>query len=213
MPRSHQEIEFTANPAGDRLPATGFFRPGERVRHRPRPQGRLVIRALVVARLLGLKLLTLDACVVVDEEDPLAPVAPSPPSATGSYARTRSAWSQLASPHPGPETSLTHAVQLLKQGILTLEQSRRLRLSLADLSLSGGLPPLLGAGRGIVLRAIELLRGEGLAFTIPRRGTYASPGEGGHPYRSAWQAGVAAAVRQSASARAPQIAAAPVPCG
>jgi hypothetical protein len=138
VPRSHQEIEFPANSAGDRLPATGFFRPGERVRHRPRPQGRLVIRALVVARLLGLKLLTLDACVVVDEEDPLAPVAPPPPSATGSYARTRSAWSQLASPHPGPETSLTHAVQLLKQGILTLEQSRRLRLSLADLPLLGG---------------------------------------------------------------------------
>jgi hypothetical protein len=167
VPRSHQEIEFPANPAGDRLPATGFFRPGERVRHRQRPQGRLVIRALVVARLLGLKLLTLDACVVVDEEDPLAPVAPPPPSATGPYARTRSAWSQLASPHPGPETSLTHAVQLLKQGIRTLEQSRRLRLSLADLPLSGRLPPLLGAGRGLVLRAIKRLGGEGLAFTVP----------------------------------------------
>src|SRR5438874_5781663 len=167
VPRSHQEIEFSANPPGDRLPAAGFFRPGERVGHRPRPQGRLVIRALVVARLLGLKLLTLDACVVVDEEDPLAPVAPPPPSATGSYARTRSAWSHAASPHPGPETSLTHAVQLLEQGILTLEQSRRLRLSLADLPLLGGLPPLLGAGGGIDLRAIELLCGEGLALTIP----------------------------------------------
>ncbi len=30
-------------------------------------------------------------------------------------------------------------------------------------------------GRDTVLRAIELLRGEGLVFTISRRGTYVSP--------------------------------------
>ena len=31
-------------------------------------------------------------------------------------------------------------------------------------------------GRDTVLRAVEILRGEGLVFTIPRRGTYVSPG-------------------------------------
>ncbi len=30
-------------------------------------------------------------------------------------------------------------------------------------------------GRDTVLRAIELLRGEGLVFTVSRRGTYVSP--------------------------------------
>ena len=30
-------------------------------------------------------------------------------------------------------------------------------------------------GRDTVLRAIELLRNEGLVFTVPRRGTYVSP--------------------------------------
>jgi hypothetical protein len=45
-----------------------------------------------------------------------------------------------------------------------------------------GVPPL-GAllqqehdvGRDTVLRALELLREEGLVFTVPRRGTYVSP--------------------------------------
>jgi DNA-binding GntR family transcriptional regulator len=30
-------------------------------------------------------------------------------------------------------------------------------------------------GRDTVLRAIDILRGEGLVFTVPRRGTYVSP--------------------------------------
>jgi len=30
-------------------------------------------------------------------------------------------------------------------------------------------------GRDTVLRALELLRAEGLVFTVPRRGTYVSP--------------------------------------
>jgi GntR family transcriptional regulator len=32
-----------------------------------------------------------------------------------------------------------------------------------------------GVGRDTVLRAIEILREEGLVFTVPRRGTYVSP--------------------------------------
>jgi len=137
VPRSHREIEFPLSPAAGRVPATGFFRPGKRIRNRPRQQGRLVIRALVHARLFGLKLLTLDACVVVDDEDTFAPVVPAPPSTTSSYARTRTRypWSGPASPRPGPETSLPHAVQLLEQSVYTLEQSRRLRLSCDELSL------------------------------------------------------------------------------
>jgi DNA-binding GntR family transcriptional regulator len=31
-----------------------------------------------------------------------------------------------------------------------------------------------GVGRDTVLRAIDILRGEGLVFTVPRRGTYVS---------------------------------------
>jgi DNA-binding GntR family transcriptional regulator len=30
-------------------------------------------------------------------------------------------------------------------------------------------------GRDTVLRAVEILRDEGLVFTVPRRGTYGSP--------------------------------------
>jgi DNA-binding GntR family transcriptional regulator len=30
-------------------------------------------------------------------------------------------------------------------------------------------------GRDTVLRAVEILRDEGLVFTVPRRGTYISP--------------------------------------
>ena len=32
-----------------------------------------------------------------------------------------------------------------------------------------------GVGRDTVLRAIEILRAEGLVFTVPRRGSYVSP--------------------------------------
>jgi DNA-binding GntR family transcriptional regulator len=32
-----------------------------------------------------------------------------------------------------------------------------------------------GVGRDTVLRAIDILRSEGLVFTVPRRGTYVSP--------------------------------------
>jgi DNA-binding GntR family transcriptional regulator len=32
-----------------------------------------------------------------------------------------------------------------------------------------------GVGRDTVLRAIEILRTEGIVFTVPRRGTYVSP--------------------------------------
>ncbi len=32
-----------------------------------------------------------------------------------------------------------------------------------------------GIGRDTVLRAIDILRVEGLVFTVPRRGTYVSP--------------------------------------
>ena len=32
-----------------------------------------------------------------------------------------------------------------------------------------------GVGRDTVLRAVEVLRTEGLVFTVPRRGTYVAP--------------------------------------
>jgi hypothetical protein len=91
----------------------------------------MVIRALVQARLLGLKLLTLDACVVVSGNNPGAPT-PYPLSNTGLDVNDRSAMSTVMS--PGPETSLAYAMRLLEQGIHTLEDSRRLHLSGAGLA-------------------------------------------------------------------------------
>lgn len=35
-----------------------------------------------------------------------------------------------------------------------------------------------GVGRDTVLRAIDILREEGIVFTVPRRGTYVTPGTG-----------------------------------
>ena len=85
----------------------------------------MVIRALVQARLLGLKLLTLDACVVVSGNNPGA-ATPYPLSTTGLDMNDRSAMSRVMS--PGSETSLAYARRLLEQGIHALEDSRRLRL-------------------------------------------------------------------------------------
>jgi hypothetical protein len=82
----------------------------------------MVIRALVQARLLGLKLLTLDACVVVSGNNPGA-ATPYPLSATGLDVNDRSAMPRVMS--PGSETSLAYAMRLLEQGIHTLEDSRR----------------------------------------------------------------------------------------
>jgi hypothetical protein len=81
----------------------------------------MVIRALVQARLLGLKLLTLDACVVVSGNNPGA-ATPYPLPATGLDVNDRSAMPRVMS--PGSETSLAYAMRLLEQGIHTLEDSR-----------------------------------------------------------------------------------------
>jgi hypothetical protein len=102
-----------------------LFQPGEGVWHRPRQQGPIVIRAFVQARLLGLKLLTLDACVVVSDNNP-GTATSSPLSVTGLDVSDRSAMSRVMP--PGSETSLAYAMRLLEQGIHALEDSRRLRL-------------------------------------------------------------------------------------
>jgi hypothetical protein len=80
----------------------------------------MVIRALVQARLLGLKLLTLDACVVVSGNPGAA--TPYPLSATGLDVNDRSAMPRVMS--PGSDTNLAYAMRLLEQGIHTLEDSR-----------------------------------------------------------------------------------------
>jgi hypothetical protein len=89
----------------------------------------MIIRAFVQARLLGLKLLSLDACVVVGREDSPATLAPDPVPATGLDVSSSSPLSGLSARRPGPATSLVYAMQLLEQGVRTLEQSRQLRLS------------------------------------------------------------------------------------
>jgi len=123
------------SPAEGRVRAPRTFGPGKRVLHRPREQGHIVIRALVQARLLGLKLLTLDACVVVASNDGHTAVVPVRLSATGPDVSDRSAVYGLTSPSPeSGTTSLAYAMQLLDQGVHTLEHSRRLRLSGARLA-------------------------------------------------------------------------------
>jgi hypothetical protein len=84
----------------------------------------MVIRALVRARLLGIQLLTLEACVVVGTGNSSRTVAPplilSPygPGGPGS----RSSGPGLAPYGSGP--GLARAIELLAQGTETLERSR-----------------------------------------------------------------------------------------
>jgi hypothetical protein len=87
----------------------------------------MIIRAFVQARLLGLKLLSLDACVVVSHEDGPATLARDPVPTTGLDVNSNSPISGLSSRRTGPATSLGYAMQLLEQGARTLEQSRQLR--------------------------------------------------------------------------------------
>ena len=86
----------------------------------------MIIRAFVQARLLGLKLLSLDACVVVSDEDSPATLAHDPVPATRLDVNSNLPISGLSF-RRGPATSLVHAMQLLEQGARTLEQSRQLR--------------------------------------------------------------------------------------
>lgn len=141
MRRSTRKIELPPAPAEGRISAPRSFRPRERVRRRPRQQGRIVIRALVRGRLLGLKILTLDACVVVGGDYGPAAVVPVPLLAAGLDVNYRSAAHRPNSPAPGSGTSLAYAMQLLEQGAHTLEQSRRLRLGDVGLSWPEGLRP------------------------------------------------------------------------
>ena len=90
----------------------------------------MVIDAFVRARLLGLRLLTLEARVVVGPEDgprrvvrpPLAySVADRPVPRPPALAPDPDASYPVAAPAPG----LARAVQLVEQGADTLERSRR----------------------------------------------------------------------------------------
>jgi hypothetical protein len=116
------------SPAGGRAAAPGFSRPGERGPHRRLQRDPIVIRAVAQARLLGLKILTLDACVVVGEEDSPAPAVPIALPVSSPDVRRQPTRSGLTPPRPGSKPALVHAVQLLEQGIHTLEEVRRPRL-------------------------------------------------------------------------------------
>jgi hypothetical protein len=115
-------------PAAGRVFEPGFD-PGELARYRPGQRGRVIIRAFVQARLLGLKLLSLDACVVVGHEDSPATLAHDRVPTTGLDVNRNSPVSGPSYRRPGPATSLVYAMQLLEQGARTLEQSRQLRLT------------------------------------------------------------------------------------
>jgi hypothetical protein len=99
--------------------------------HRPfghySQQGDMVIRGVVRARLLGMQILTLEARVVVGTDDGHPAITPplilSPDAPSHSISR---------SSEPGPASvgsgrGLLRAMELLEQGIDTLERSRRRR--------------------------------------------------------------------------------------
>jgi hypothetical protein len=87
----------------------------------------MVIRALVRARLLGMQLLTLEACVVVGTGNGSRTVAPplilSPRGPGAGGSGSRSSGPGLAS--SGSGRGLVRAIELLAQGTETLERSRR----------------------------------------------------------------------------------------
>jgi hypothetical protein len=91
--------------------------------------GETVIRAVVHARLLGIRLLTLDACVVVgppdlgyDANDPLTTLSATTDGHRWTTADSSAAAARLRDPAPG----LAQAVALLEEGAHTLAHSRRL---------------------------------------------------------------------------------------
>lgn len=145
-------------PGEGRVSTPRSFRPGGHVRQRPQQHGRIVIRALVRGRLLGLKILTLDACVVVGGNDGLAAVVPGPLPAAGLDVSHRSAVPRPMPTTPRPGTSLAHARQLLEQGVHTLEQSRHLRLDDVELLWPQALRPQQELS-GVLIAYFELERG------------------------------------------------------
>jgi hypothetical protein len=84
----------------------------------------MVIRALVRARLLGIQLLTLEACVVVGTSNGSRTVGPSlilsPHGPGGPGSRSSGPGLALSGPGPG----LARAIELLAQGTEMLERSR-----------------------------------------------------------------------------------------
>jgi hypothetical protein len=93
----------------------------------PTEDGAMLIRAVVDARLFGLRLLTLDARVVVAEADPsesvLDAVVEIDPTVMP-LARTRAAAGVRATGH-GTDRGVRHARELLAQGTDTLAGLRR----------------------------------------------------------------------------------------
>jgi hypothetical protein len=128
-----------------------------RFRRRPMQapwQGDMIIRALVRARLFGMQILTLEARVVVGADNGSRAVAPPPHGPGGSGSR--SSVPALASSGPGP--GLVRAIELLEQGMETLERSRRRGYhSARDHHLSAGvrIHPCAGAAGAGHLAAVR----------------------------------------------------------
>ena len=126
MPGSGRQLSSSPGTAErQKAPARSF-----RLRRRPghdSQRGDMVIRALVRARLFGMQLLTLEARVVVGTDDGNWPANSSlilsPHNPTG--RNLRSLRPELAP--TGSETMYARAIELLEQGVDTLERSRRPR--------------------------------------------------------------------------------------
>jgi hypothetical protein len=98
----------------------------------------MLIRAVVHARLFGLRLLTLDARVVVAESDPIEPALDAvvdidptiaPVTHMGAYSSERPGIRDSRPPRrdatPEPDGGVGHARELLAQGADTLAGLRR----------------------------------------------------------------------------------------
>lgn len=124
MPRSGRQLPAPPGTAGGNKAPARPFQLRKYPGHNPQ-QGDMVIRGVVRARLLGMQLLSLEACVVVGTGNGDRPVISSqilpPHDPSGPDVRP---------PRPkrvptGSGTGFAHAIELLEESTETLERSRR----------------------------------------------------------------------------------------
>lgn len=126
MPGSGRQLSSSPGTAERQKAPARSFRLRKRLEHNSHEDD-IVIRALVRARLFGMQLLTLEACVVVGTDD-----GNWPATSSLTLSPHNSAGRNLQSHRPelaatGSGTIYARAIELLEQGTDALERSRRPR--------------------------------------------------------------------------------------